>query len=121
MKWKTRLPKKKGHYIVRTETSMLRQNRMEVYFNGKKWGCSNQIVKGWLDESEVMKKSHRDVMDKLEEYFSQEGSQHLRFFQGLRNCNLIEYHTVDTGIHLDTQIVDDYNIEDSKLIKRIKL
>jgi len=68
-----------------------------------------------------MKKSHRYILNKLEEYFNQDGVEHLRFFQGLRNCNLIEYHTVDTGIHLETQIVDDYNIEDSKLIKRIKL
>lgn len=71
-----------------------------------------------------MKKSHREILDKIENYLEQPGSEHLRFWQALRGCNVVvyeemydpdsEYHTV-----IDYAPVNDYNISDERLLKRI--
>ena len=68
-----------------------------------------------------MKESHKEILNKLEEYLEQPSSEHLRFWQALRNCSIIEYQDVDTGIHLEIQVVDDYNISDEALLNRIEL
>ncbi|MFT6125766.1 MAG: hypothetical protein ACJAVA_000207 [Flavobacteriaceae bacterium] len=70
-----------------------------------------------------MKKEHREILDKIEEYLEQPGAEHLRFWQAMRNCNLIEFKEVK--VHNDSQWnefipVDDYNIADEKLLKRIE-
>lgn len=44
------LPTKEGHYIVETITGMGNKRRLETYFNGKKFTCTNQIVINWLKE-----------------------------------------------------------------------
>lgn len=66
-----------------------------------------------------MKESHREILNKIEEYLEQDGSEHLRFWQALRNMNLIEYQDTYTGKHLEVQVVDDYDISDKALLKRI--
>lgn len=67
-----------------------------------------------------MKKEHKEILKIIEEYLSQPDAHHLRFWQALRNVGVIEYDTVDTFMHLETQVVDDYNISDAALLKRIK-
>lgn len=67
-----------------------------------------------------MKPEHKKILNIIEEYLSQPEAEYLRFWQALRNIGLIEYQEVDTGIHLETQVVDDYNISDDKLLKRLE-
>jgi hypothetical protein len=70
-----------------------------------------------------MKKEHREILNKIEKYLEQPGVEHLRFWQAMRNCNLIEFKEVK--IHNDSQWndyvpVDDYNTTDERLLKRLK-
>jgi len=70
-----------------------------------------------------MKKTHREIMNKLETYLNQEGSEHLRFWQALYNCDMVienKRMDRDNKIILPITIKDDYNISDNELIKRLK-
>lgn len=66
-----------------------------------------------------MKKSHRDILSKIESYLSQPGAEHLRFWQAMRNCNIIEYEDIEHDFGMEYRVVDDYNISDEALLKRI--
>lgn len=50
-KQKEFLPNVAGWYIVRTRTSMGNTHRLDCYWNGKHWSCSNQTVTEWLNEN----------------------------------------------------------------------
>ena len=63
-----------------------------------------------------MKKQHKEILDLLHIYFSQDGAEYLRFWQGLYNCGIIRSETFDSEKH----ILDDYNISDGMLIKKLK-
>jgi hypothetical protein len=63
-----------------------------------------------------MKAKHREILDLLEEYLSQEGAEHLRFTQALYNLNI--YSQVEIGGSFF--LVDNYNDLDSWVIQRIK-
>lgn len=67
-----------------------------------------------------MKKEHREILNKIEEYLEQPGVEELRFFQALFNINLIKFEDIpyiSNGVY---QIKDDYNISDDALLKRMK-
>lgn len=66
-----------------------------------------------------MKVEHRQILDKIEEYLKQPGSEHLRFWQALFNIDVISPSDVANpyGVFL---IKDDYNIDDKKLLNKIK-
>lgn len=69
-----------------------------------------------------MKQSHKEILNKLEGYLNREGSEHLRFWQALYNCDmLIENRKLDgeDEITLPITIKDDYNISDEVLLKRL--
>ena len=67
-----------------------------------------------------MKIEHKIILDLLHIYFSQNGAEDLRFWQGLYNCGIIRSETFDTGVEVEQYILDDYNISDEKLIKKLK-
>lgn len=68
-----------------------------------------------------MKLEHALILKKLEDYFEQDGAEHLRFFQGLYNIGIIRTESVNTAFGTEVKIKDDYNIKDNELIKNIKL
>lgn len=63
-----------------------------------------------------MKKSHKEILDLIEQYLSQDGSEHLRFTQALYNLDIYKQVECDGGFFL----VDNYNDLDSWVISRIK-
>lgn len=67
-----------------------------------------------------MKAEHKQILSKIEDYLNQPGSEYLRFWQAMRNMDLIVYNDVDTHMHIERQVIDDYNISDEKLLKRLK-
>ena len=67
-----------------------------------------------------MKKEHREILNKIEKYLERPGAEHLRFWQALRNCNVIEYEDIEHDFGMEYRVVDDYNIADGKLLKRIE-
>ena len=66
-----------------------------------------------------MKQSHKEILVKIEKYLSSPGVEHLRFWQALRNCNIICYEEKSNS-HEVPNVKDDYNISDNELLKRIK-
>lgn len=64
-----------------------------------------------------MKQSHRNILNKLEDYLNQPGAEHLRFWQALYGCGIIRGEMVDRENQI---IIDDFNIKDEQLIKRIR-
>ena len=74
-----------------------------------------------------MKKEHKDILNKLEEYLSRPGAEHLRFWQAIYNIGIIEsdLKTLPTRTSWElagtTSVIrDEHNISDEKLFKRIK-
>lgn len=63
-----------------------------------------------------MKKQHREILDLIEQYLSQEGAEHLRFTQALYNLDI--YKQVEVGGSFF--LADNYNDLDSWVIGRIK-
>lgn len=66
-----------------------------------------------------MNPKHKEILDKLEDYLNRPNVDQLRFWQALRNCNIICFKDIPNkkGIF---DVVDDYNISDDELLKRIK-
>jgi len=72
----------------------------------------------------MMKNEHKEIIDKITEYFNRTECNDLRFWQGLRNMDIIRYEETyrhPNPIHNTFNPVDDYNISDERLLKRIKL
>lgn len=73
-----------------------------------------------------MKKSHRDILNKIEKYLKQPGAEQLRFWQALYGINIIRGELkVKQGNFWDapdiiTVIKDDFNISDESLLKQMK-
>lgn len=70
-----------------------------------------------------MKKSHKEILNRIEKVLSQPGAEHLRFWQAMYNIDLVvENNRFDKNgdIELPITIKDDYNISDEELLKRIK-
>lgn len=63
-----------------------------------------------------MKKQHREILDLIEEYLSQDEAEHLRFTQALYNLDI--YSQVECGGGFS--LADNYNDLDSWVISRIK-
>lgn len=73
-----------------------------------------------------MKAEHRKILDKIENYLEKPGAENLRFWQALYNMNVIrqELESVPSTKLWGTpellpRIVDDHNISDAALLKRI--
>lgn len=64
-----------------------------------------------------MKAEHRKILDKIEKNLEQPGSQHLRFWQALFAFGVINNVVRPDGT---CDIVDDFNVSDEILLKRIK-
>lgn len=66
-----------------------------------------------------MKLEHAQILNKLKEYLSQPGSEHLRFWQALFNSGVLVFEDkpMPNGNY---KLKDDYNIPDNELLKRIK-
>lgn len=63
-----------------------------------------------------MKKNHREILNLLEQYLSQDGAENLRFTQALYNLNIYSQVECGGGFFL----ADNYNDLDSWVISRIK-
>lgn len=68
-----------------------------------------------------MKKEHKEILNKIEKYLSQPGSEHLRFWQALRNIDVIKFEEsgVNNSNYKYPKPIDDYNISDKELLNRI--
>lgn len=64
-----------------------------------------------------MKKEHKEILTRIETMLSQPGAENLRFWQAMRNCDLIVYKG---GPVEGYKPVDDYNLSDENLLKRLK-
>lgn len=62
-----------------------------------------------------MKKEHREILNKIEEYLEQPGAEHLRFTQALYNLNIYSQVEVGGAYFLS----DNYNDLDSWVLTRI--
>ena len=62
-----------------------------------------------------MKKEHKEILNKIEDYLEQPGSEHLRFTQALYNLNI--YSQVEVGGCFF--LVDNYNDLDEWVLTRI--
>lgn len=60
-----------------------------------------------------MKKEHREILNLIEDYLSQDGAEHLRFTQALFNLDINQLAT-------ENLLVDNYNDLDSWVLSRIK-
>ena len=73
-----------------------------------------------------MKPEHRQILNKIEEYLKQPGAEHLRFWQALYGMGVIKGEMkIKQAFHFEmpeliTEIIDDFNISDEVLLKRIK-
>ena len=67
-----------------------------------------------------MKAEHKEILDKMEEYLSRPGSENLRFWQAMRNCDLV-VNAKSIDMFKSPPIQDDYNIGDNSLLERVKL
>lgn len=70
-----------------------------------------------------MKKEHKEILNKIEKYLKQPGSEHLRFWQAMRNIDVIKFEEIKTYNNSEwneCKPIDDYNISDEDLLKRIR-
>ena len=55
LNWVTSLPNEIGYYIVETKSMMGRLQRLEAFWNGKKWNFTNQEFVRRLDMPNIHK------------------------------------------------------------------
>jgi len=70
-----------------------------------------------------MKKSHKEILKRIEKELSKPEAEHLRFWQAMYNIDLVienNYFDEKGDIVLPITIKDDYSISDKDLLKRIK-
>lgn len=65
-----------------------------------------------------MKHEHRMILAEIEKYLDRPGAHHLRFWQALYNCGIIQKEI--NSVDLEWNVSDDYNLSDEALLKRIK-
>lgn len=70
-----------------------------------------------------MKTEHKQILKKIEKYLSQPGCEHLRFWQAMRNMDIIKFEEIrkhNDSRWNESKPIDDYNISDEDLLKRIR-
>lgn len=63
-----------------------------------------------------MKAKHQEILDLIEEYLSQDGTEHLRFTQALYNLGINSFDDSIKGFYFR----DNHNDSDEKVLNSIK-
>ena len=64
-----------------------------------------------------IKPEHKEILNLIERYLSQEGGQHIRFTQALFNLSITEFKDNNPE---NEALKDNYNDSDEKVLKKIK-